>query len=91
MDTTLAGGHNGRSRFAGGGELCIPQPKTRFAKFIVTRTIMNMCLAGGAETGEMISKRWLEQDRVDVEGRRAADQEAEQTEEEDDTDKTETY
>ena len=49
------------------------------AQFILTRLIMNLCLAAEWRQGPRMSKRWWEQDGVNVEGVRTADWEAERT------------
>ena len=47
------------------------------AQFITTRPIIDRCLAAEKIPGPRVSKRWWNQDRVDVEGIRAAPWEAE--------------
>ena len=56
---------------------------------ITARTIMEVCLVAERIPGPRVSKRWWEQERVDVEGIWTADREAERTEGEEDMDRTE--
>ena len=60
----------------------------KVAQFITTRLIMDLCLAAERIPGPWVSRQWWEQDRVDVEGMRTADQEAERREGEEETDRT---
>ena len=64
----------------------------RFAQFIVTRPIMELCLAVEWRLGPSVSNWWWEQNRVDVEGMWMVAWEVERMEEDEDTDgkKTET-
>ena len=59
-------------------------------QFIATRPIMDLCLVAEGRPGSRVTKRWWDQDRLDMEGRRTASWEAERTEGEDETDGTET-
>ena len=49
------------------------------AQYIVTRPIMELCLAGKQKTGPRVKIRWWEQEGLDFEGMRPADQEADCT------------
>ena len=42
------------------------------AQFLSTSPILNLCMVEERIKGSMMSKRWWEQDRVDVEGMRTA-------------------
>ena len=54
--------------------------QNKVAQFIVTRPIMDLCLAVDRRPGWSVAKRWWEQDGLDLEGMQTEDQEAEQTE-----------
>ena len=60
------------------------------ANSIATRPIMELYLVTERKTGLRVSKRWWDQDGVDMEGMRMAAQEAEGTEGEEETDQNET-
>ena len=60
------------------------------AQFIVTRPIMDLCLAAERRMGSRVYNRWWEQDGLDVEGIRTAAREVERTEGGEDMDGTET-
>ena len=51
------------------------------AKFIVTKTIMDLCLMAERRLGSRATKQWWEQDVLDVEDMCTAAWEAERTEE----------
>ena len=46
-------------------------------QFIVTRPIMDLCLAAERRPGSRVAKWWWEQDGLYLEGMRTSDQEAE--------------
>ena len=71
-------------------EIYISRRHNTVAKFLATRTIMDLCLAAQRRPGSRLSKRWWDQDGLDLEGMRTADQEAEYTAGEEETDGTET-
>ena len=60
------------------------------AQYIATRPIVDLCLVAKLSPGPRVTMRWLEQESLDLEGIRAAAQEAERMEGEEDTDGTET-
>ena len=51
---------------------------------------MDLCLAAERRPGSRVTNQWWDQDGLDVEGMRTADWEAERTEREGETDRTET-
>ena len=55
-----------------------------------TRPIMNLCLEAYHRTGSRLTKRWLDQDGLDVEGVRTAYLEVEQMDKGKETDRAET-
>ena len=59
------------------------------AKYIVTRPIIELCLAAKWRPGPRVDMRWWEQEGLDLEGMRTAAQELRQTEGEEETDGTE--
>ena len=71
-------------------ETYVSRRQNTVAQFIATRPIMDLCLATEQRPGPRVSKRWWEQDGVDVEGMRTAAREAERMEGGDETDGTET-
>ena len=71
-------------------ETYVSRRQNTVAQFIATRPIMDLCLAAERRPGPRVSKRWWEQDGVDVEGMQTAAEEAEWTEGEEETDETET-
>ena len=50
------------------------------AQYIVTRPIMDLCLAAKQRPGPRVEMRWWEQEGLDLDGMRTADREAEQME-----------
>ena len=60
------------------------------AKYIATRTIMDLCLAAKQRPEPRVKMRWWEQEVMGLEGTRTAAQEAERTEGGEETDRTET-
>ena len=61
------------------------------AQYIVTRPIIYLCLAAKHKLGPRVAMWWWEQEGLDLEEMRIADQEAERTEgEEEETDRKET-
>ena len=60
------------------------------AQYIATRPIMDLCMSEKRRPGPRVETRWWEQEGLDLEGMRAASQEAEQTEGAEETDWTET-
>ena len=48
------------------------------AQYIATRTIMELCLAAKRSPEPMVSTQWWEQEGLDLEEMRMADQEAEE-------------
>ena len=60
-------------------------------QFIATRHIMDLCLMAERRPGPWVSRRWWEQDRLDVEGMRTADWRSEMTEGGEDIDGMATY
>ena len=64
--------------------------KKKVTQFIATRPIMGLCLAVERRSGIWISKRWWEQDGMDVEGIWTAAREVERTEGDEETDGAET-
>ena len=89
MGTPPTGGRDGGGGTAGGGDLRLPPPEHGRTVF-ATRPIMDLCLAAERRPGPKISKRWWEQDRLDVNGMRTAAREAERTEGEEEMDGTKT-
>ena len=71
-------------------ETYISRLQNTVTQFIVTRPIMDLCLAAERIPGTQVSRRWWEQGSVDVEGMRTAAWEAERTEGREETDITET-
>ena len=61
-------------------ETYISRRQSTVVQFIVTRTIMDMCLAAERRLVFRVTNRWWDQDRLDVEGTRTAALEAEWTE-----------
>ena len=59
------------------------------AQFIATRPIMNLCMEADQMPGSRVSNKWWENDGLDLEGMQTADHEADRTEGEEDTDRTE--
>ena len=72
------------------GDTYVSRRQNTVAQFIVTRPIMDLCLAAERRPGSRVAKRWREQDIMDLDGTRITDQEAKQTEGEEDMDGTET-
>ena len=62
----------------------------KIAQFIATSPIVDLCLVLERRPRLRVSKRWLDQDGLDLEGMRMEDQEAVRTEGEEETDETET-
>ena len=56
------------------------------AQFITTRPIVDLCLAAERMPGSRVTKRWWDQDVLDVEGMRTEAQEAERIEGEEEMD-----
>ena len=87
VDILPAGGRSGGSETVGGGELhLLPQEHGHTVHY--NQDHYGPVSGGVAETGPRISKRWWEQDVVDVEDMRTAAREAERTEGEEETDGT---
>ena len=57
-----------------------------FSHFIATRPIMYLCLVEEWRPGSRVTKRWWDQDVLDVEGMRTEAQEAERIEGEEEMD-----
>ena len=70
-------------------ETDVYRSQNKVAQFISTRPIMDLCLEVEQIPGQRVSNWWWEKDGVDVEGTQAAYWEAEQTEEEEETDREE--
>ena len=60
------------------------------AQYIVTRPIMDLCMAENKMTGPRVAMWFREQEGLDLEGIQTASQEAERTEGEEETERTET-
>ena len=60
------------------------------AQYIATRPIMDLCLAAKRRPGPRVAIWWWEQEGLYLEGMRTAEQEAERTGGEEETDGTET-
>ena len=69
-------------------ETYVSRRQNTVAKYIVTRPIMNLCLAEKRNTGPRVVMRWCEQEVLDLEGMLTAGWDAEQTEKLDQTDVT---
>ena len=61
-----------------------------FTQFILTRTIMDLCLSQEQSPGSRFTKRWWEQDGLDVEDMRTSAWEAKRIEGEEETEGTDT-
>ena len=59
-------------------------------QYILTRPIMDLCLAAKRRTGPIVKMWWWEQEGLYLEGMRTESREAERSEGEEDTDGTET-
>ena len=61
-------------------ESYVSRPQNKVTQFISTRPIMDLFMATEWCPGSRVVKRWWEQGRLDLDGMRMADQEAERTE-----------
>ena len=61
-------------------EIYISRRQNIVAQFIVTSPIMDLCLAAAQRPGSRVSKRWWEQDGLNLEGTRTAVREVERME-----------
>ena len=73
MRVFAIGGGNVGNRPGRGGDVC-PLPKNTIDQYIVTHTILDMCLEAYRKPGEREDKRWWEQGELDLEGAREATQ-----------------
>ena len=56
-------------------ETNVSHHKNTVAQYIITRPIMDLCMAEERRPGTRVSRRWWEKERLELEGMRTAAQE----------------
>ena len=69
-------------------ETYVSRRQNTVVQYIVTRPIMDLCLAKNRRPGPIVTMRWWEQEGLDLERMRTADRGADRTEEEEEEEDT---
>ena len=88
MGLPPSGGCDDGGGMTGGGYLCLSPPE-HIKKVHYDQAHYGPVSSGGAHAGSRVANRWWEKDSLNLEGMRTADWEAEWTEREEETDRTE--